>query len=321
MRPEVPGADLSWIYSLRSYEDALAIGEAAGPARRAVVVGGGPVGLKAALALRKRGLEKVTVVEQRENVLPGQLDLEGSAILTGVLEGQGISFAFGSRVTGFDAPPSRDRMEPWTVHLENGTVLPAGLVVMATGIKPNTALVAEAGGAVGTGVIVNDMMETSLPGVYAAGDVAEVTDSFTGCGVVPGLWNIAFEQGRIAGANMAGKPRRFSRRLLKMNAGNYGGVPVVSLGESAVAEGRGLEVYKTFRRRDGSYRKLVLKDGRMVGALLVGDVSRAGVYHALIESGRVISVRAGDLLEGRHSVLEMLNFPGPVPVDRTRYYS
>ncbi|TDA69905.1 MAG: NAD(P)/FAD-dependent oxidoreductase [Clostridia bacterium] len=296
VRPAVPGAELPGIHTLRTGADAMAIGRAADTAREAVVVGGGLVGLEAAEAFASRGVA-VTVVEAREHLMPEQLDARAGEMLAASLKALGVEVRCGAAVASF-VPGAGGR--GLAVELAGGGSLTAGLVVLATGVRPVIELAAGAGAEIRQGVIVDEHMQTSLSDVYAAGDVAEVYDPVLEKNVVPGTWNVAVAQGRVAGRNMAGVPASYRPCLTAMHAGQIAGLAFAVVGQANVPEEGAFEVHTMYRAEPPVYRRLVLKDGRLVGALLVGDVSRAGVYQAYV--ARKYRVSAGDrddLLHGR----------------------
>lgn len=280
------GEDLEGIYSLRYIACARAASEAASRARSAVVAGGGLVGLKCAVALKKRGVP-VSVLVSGPGLLSRQMDAAGSAILEKELEGMGIKIFFCSSVSRF-LPDDAGRAVKGLV-LKDGRELEADLVMVGKGVRPNVGLLEEAGGAVGFGIKVDEFLRTGLPGIYAAGDCIEIADGVTGRTVPSGLWPLAVEQGRYAACNMAGLSRRYPKPLARMNSAQFGAAAVVSAGSL-----EGEEVYTRLQGSGKVYRRLAVSGGRLVGALLVGDVSNAGIYTALIKNRRPVS---GKLIE------------------------
>jgi nitrite reductase (NADH) large subunit len=167
-----------------------------------------------------------------------------------------------------------------------GDELPADLVILAKGIRANTDLARAGGLATGRGVLVDQYQGTSRPGVFAAGDCAEAPDLLEpGKKTITGTWFEAVAQGEIAGVNLLGLTRR-SAGALKMNVMETLGLPVASIG---MAEAPDAEARVVVRARDGVYRKLVIAGDRLVGAVLVGDVSEAGAIAMLIRQGRPLS--------------------------------
>lgn len=287
--PNWPGSMLPGVFTLRTAQQAAAAGKLAANCVFAVVVGGGLVSLKAAYALKKRGVLEVTVIIKSSHLLIKQLDRESAALVEKELTEAGIKFIYGVNPVAFLKGPDGGVQ---AVELEDGRMLPAGLVLIGKSVWPNTELVSQAGGQVGKGIVVNEYLETSLPGVYAAGDCIEVSNLRTGTKTTSGLWTLAVEQGRYAGFNMAGQPRKYRPPLTRLNAAQFGAVPVVSVGD--VHGGDSTAVVK----KDGNYRKLNFANNRLIGFIMTGSVSRAGVYTALIKQARPIDGIKDKLIDG-----------------------
>ena len=269
--PPVPGAGAPGVYSLWTLQQAGEIFAATGKARSAVVVGAGLIGLKTALALKKRGLN-VTVIEKLPRLLPRQLDDEASDMLAESVREEGVEILVGMGVDAIS-------VDSGAVSGVNagGRVFPADLVVMAIGVKPNIGLAVAAGIETGRGITVDEFQRTSDPDVYAAGDAAETLDPLTGDRTIPASWPVAVAQGRIAASSMAGG-RATCDGMVAMNAVEIGGMPLVSIGD---IEGRtGDEVL--VERRNGAYRKVVIRDGKIRGVLFLGEIRQAGVIGSLI---------------------------------------
>lgn len=290
----VPGADGPGVHLLRTIDDAEAIGQAARRAKRAVVVGGGRVGMKSAVALRRLGLE-VSVVEQLPRIVPLQLDDAAAEIVGRTVEAMGIDLVLGRTVTWVE----RDNDRVTGVGLDDGRTIAADLVVVAIGVRPNADLARAAGIEVNRGVVVDQYLRTSAPDVYAAGDVAETTDLVTGRRMVSGSWTNAAEMGRLAGRNMAGEEAVFPGAWGVLNSLQLAGVPTTAVGLIDPPPGEGYRVLAT--RRGEAYRKLVLKEGRLKGALLVGNIDGAGVYTWLIKRKVDVGPLLEDLMTSRPS--------------------
>lgn len=206
-RPHVPGADAEGILGVQTLADGVtarrAVDERA--PRRAVVVGGGYVGLEMAEALVRRGLE-VALVDRTEQPMAGTLDLDMGALVADALRSVGVTLYLGEAVDGFDVKDGSVH----AVHTGNRS-LPADIVVLGLGVRPDSALAKQAGVAVGgTGGIVTDArMETSVGGIWAAGDCVESTHRITGLPVALALGTHANKQGRVVGINATGGDVRF----------------------------------------------------------------------------------------------------------------
>jgi len=275
IKPDIPGLDGPGVFTLRTWDDALAIRRAAEGKRHALILGGGRVGMKSAFALRALGLE-VTVVELLNRIVPQQLDEVGASIFAAFIEKAGIRLRLGQ--TFREVVHGGEKLTG--AVLEDGTHLPADLIVVGTGVRANVELAQAAGLAVGRGVQVDEHMRTSAPDIYAAGDVVETTDAVTGETIVSGIWTNAVGMGACAGENMAGGERTFAAAFNLLNAMELGGLPVISVGLIHPPEEEGYQVHAV--RRGDTYRKLVLKEGRLVGLILIGEIERAGVLQTLI---------------------------------------
>jgi len=260
--PPVPGIDRPQVVTLRAMRDAIAIRERLVGGRRAVVLGGGLLGLELAASLASGGLE-VTVVEGAPWLLPRQVDREGGEVLRQVLERKGISFRLSATVQGLE--PGEDGC---TVLLSTGERLAADLVPVMAGVRAETTLARAAGIEVASGIRVDDGMRTSRDGVFAAGDCAEHRTGLYG------FWSAAAEQGRAAGKAMAlgGDTYRGSLRSTTLKVTD---VALFSIGDVAAA------AHREERTREGdTYRCIRLdEEGRVVGAILMGDL---GLRKALL---------------------------------------
>jgi len=275
-RPPITGLDGPGVFFLRTWDDALAIRQAAAQARRAAIVGGGRIGMKCAFALRHLGLQ-VTVVEMLDRVVPLQFDAVAGEIFNQAVRSQGIDLVLGQSAHEV----VRQRGQVVGLVLANGQCLEADLVVVAVGVRPNIDLAQQAGIKVQRGIVVDKYLCTSAPDVYAAGDVVEIIDLATGQKVVSGIWTNAAEMGRIAGENMAGGQAEYEGGFAVLNALELADIPVISIGLLEPPPGDGYRVFAW--RRGDTYRKLVFKGNILVGALLVGDILGAGVFTALIK--------------------------------------
>ncbi len=288
---DIDGAGLKGVFVLRSYDQAVTIARHAAGVKEAVVIGGGLIGLKAAYALRQRGLP-VTVVVKSKHILTRQLNDYSAGLVEAELREAGINFIFGQNPEAFTFGPGGKALR--SVVLEDGQELPAGLALVAKGVIPNAGLAREAGGDTAAGIKVNAFMETSLPGVYAAGDCIEVQDCVTGRQTPSALWTLAVEQGRYAAYNMAGRRKAYPPPLTRLNAAQFGKLPFISVG--AVDEG---EEYLTWQGAVGHYRMLAVREDRLVGCIMVGSIEQGGVYTSLIKSKRPLGDLRNDILKGR----------------------
>ena len=272
--PPITGLGRRGVFRFRSLADTRRILDAARSARTAVVIGGGLLGLEAARALRERGA-RVTVVHLADRLMELQLDLLGARLLARAITGLGVDVRVGART---EAIAGNGRVE--AVELAGGETLEADMVVVATGVLPDVELARDAGLEVERGVLVDDSGRTSAPGVWAVGECAEHR------GMTYGLWAPLLEQARVVGAALAGRPAAFHGAVPATTL-KVAGVDLFCAGSAAEPQEDCEEVI-ALDSRHARYRKLVLRDGRLVGATLLGDLSDARALRELIADGGVV---------------------------------
>ena len=282
--PDVPGAGLPGVFLLRTLEDALAIREHSARSRRAVIIGGGLLGLETARALSALQLE-VTVVEIAPHLLPRQLDREGAVFLQTRLESLGLKVIVGRKpaeILGEKAATG--------VRLDDGRTIPGELILFSAGIVPRVEIARDAGLTTRQGIIVDQYLQTSAEDVFAAGDAAEFEQR------IYGLVNPALDQARAAAQNMAGEKTTVYRGTLPSATLKIVGMELTSLGE-ATAEGEPLVVLRDLNESGNCYRKLVLRDGILVGAILLNDTASVLAVRQLMTSRQNVSGFQDRLLE------------------------
>ncbi len=252
--PPIVGADVPGVFSLRSLQDARNIKHYAEGVEEVVLIGGGLLGLEAGNALRKLG-RSITVVEFFPRLLPRQLDVEGARRLQRIMEHMGFVFRLGAKT---QAILGESRVEG--VQLEGGETLPAQMVIVSAGVRPNLGLARALGVDTDKGIKVDDHLRTSRSNIYAAGDVAECQ------GVLYGIWPAAMQQGRIAGSNMAGMETLY-HGTTPANTLKVAGVDLAVAGDID-AENQRQALKKT---GEGVYKKIVLDQNRIVGCIMLGD--------------------------------------------------
>lgn len=280
----LPGAELPGVVTFRTHDDVTSMLAKAGTKRRVVVIGGGLLGLEAAYGLVKAGAG-VTVVHLADRLMERQLDARGAAMLATALEELGIEVLLEAESVAIEGS---DRVE--RLRLADGTQLPADLIVMAAGIRPRTALARDAGLAVDRGIVADDRMRTSAEGIYALGECAEHR------GVCYGLVEPAYEQAAALAAHLTGAAGAYSGSLLATNL-KVSGVGVFSAGDYLGSAGTEQVVFSD--PDEGSYRKLVLSDGQLTGAVLLGDTADGLWYLDLMRSGASLSAIRSSLIFGQ----------------------
>ncbi|MEA3309001.1 MAG: FAD-dependent oxidoreductase [Chloroflexota bacterium] len=271
--PPFAGVDKGGVLVLRSLADAVAIREYARHVSSVLVIGGGLLGLETARALLARGLE-VTVLEFAPHLMPRQLDPEGGRVLQARLEALGLRI-----LTGVVTEAIWGDERAAGVRLQDGRELAGELVLLSTGIRSRVELARQAGLEVNRGVVVNAELRTSAPDIYAAGDVAEFNSAVYG--IIPA----ALEQAQIAAQNMVAAGSATYSGTTVATSLKIVDVELTCLGE-ALAGGPELELIRHSDVEAGIYRRLALRDGKLVGAILLGDTSGERVLKRLIASGR-----------------------------------
>ena len=249
-------------FSFMTLDDARALMAALKPDSRVLIVGAGLIGMKCAEGIRHLCGE-MTILDLAPRILPAVLDEEGSAIVQKHVEEQGISFKLADSVA---------RFEPHTAHLKSGGTVDFDVLVLAVGVRPNAQLVQDAGGKVARGIVTDEHQRTTLEHIYAAGDCTVSHDVTSGLDKILALLPNAYLQGEVAGKNMAGGDAVYDKAI-PMNAGGVF-VHIATCGD--------LHGEDCISRENGSYKRLVVRDGRLVGFILIGDVARAGIYTSLV---------------------------------------
>ncbi|MGB7296606.1 MAG: FAD-dependent oxidoreductase [Candidatus Aminicenantales bacterium] len=259
--PPIQGADQRGVFSLRTLDDAQAILEALQSGRKVAVIGGGLLGLEIARAIRARGAE-VEVVEFFDRLLPRQLDSQGASLLRSQIENLGIRIRLGVATEAI-----LGNGEIKALKLKGGGEVKVDLVVIAAGVRPNLGLPREAGLVTDHGLVVDDRLRTSHPHIFAAGDGVEHR------GKVYGIIPASFEQGRTAAYNIIGEDKMYEGTV-PANTLKVVGLDVTSVG-LVNPEGGGFEEVRKLKKEEGIYKKIVVQDGALVGAIWTG--TRKGV--------------------------------------------
>ena len=274
IRLPLPGADLAGVVTFRDFDDVEAMISAARPGAKAVVIGGGLLGIEAAYGLSKRGMQ-ATVVHLMDVLMERQLDASAGLLLTEALAAKGVETvleAQSEEIVGVDGKVSG-------LRLKDGRVLPCDLLVMAVGIRPATALARAAGLEVNRGVVVDDTLRTSDPAIYAIGECVEHR------GLCYGLVAPIWEMCRTLGEALTDGAATYKGSALSTRL-KVSGVDVFSAGKHLGGEGCEDIVFRDAGR--GVYKRIVLEDGKVAGAVLFGDAADGAWYFDLMRSGEAV---------------------------------
>lgn len=284
LRLNVPGADLVGVHTFRDTRDVDLLLTLAAAKKRVVVVGGGLLGLEAAYGLAKAGAP-VTLLHLMDRLMERQLDGSAADLLKTLVERKGIRILLNASTARIHGDGHVEAVE-----LADGSRIEADAVIFAAGIKPSAALAKEAGIAVNRGIVVNDVMQTSSPDIFALGECAEHR------GTCYGLVEPAYEQARVLARHLAGRPASYQGSVVSTNL-KVSGVSVFSAGD--FMGGEGSESLVLTDRRRGTYKKLVIADGRLTGAVLIGDTADALWYLELIRNRDKVAAIRTDMMFGR----------------------
>lgn len=250
-------------FTFMTLDDAKALDSTISKDKNVLIVGAGLIGLKCAEGICKK-VNKITVVDLADRILPSILDTEGSEIMQKHIEKSGVEFILGDSVAEFTEN---------TATLKSGKTVSFDIVVLAVGVRPNVSLIKDIGGVVNRGIATNEKCETSIKDIYAAGDCTESYDITTDENRVLALLPNAYMQGECAGINMAGGEKLYDKAI-PMNAIGFFGLHIITAGAYTG------EVY--ISKEEGSYKKLFYKDNMLKGYILIGKIERAGIYTSLI---------------------------------------
>ena len=290
IRLTVPGANLPGVLTFRDVADVAAIRQAAGGGKRAVVIGGGLLGLEAAHGLAKAGAA-VTVVHLMDRLMERQLDARASALLRREVERRGVTVLTQAETAHVDG---KTRVE--AVALKDGRVIAADMVVVAIGVRPSVELAHTASLDVNRGIVVDDRLATSIAGIHAIGECAEHK------GQCYGLVEPAYEQARALARQLAGEDCRYAGSVMSTNL-KVSGVNLFSAGDFMGSPGS--EEIVLSDPGLATYKRLVIVDGKLTGVVLFGDTADGLWYLDLIRSGAPIGRFRSDLMFGRAVVEHM----------------
>jgi NADPH-dependent 2,4-dienoyl-CoA reductase/sulfur reductase-like enzyme len=266
----IEGAAMQGVYNFKSLSAAEeVVGRVkSGKAKTAVIVGAGFIGMEIALLLCQLGVE-VTQIEMLDQVMATMLDKETAAVALDLMRKHGVNMKLKTKAKAFVG-----KRKARGVQLASGKILEGDILIAATGVKPNLDLLNGSGIEHNWGIRVDNHLQTNAPDVYAVGDVVEVPDRLTGETYVHAIFPNAVEQGRVVGLNLVGYETRYEGGE-RMNSLKHLGLPIMAVGLK-----EGDEVLQ--EKRNGDLRTIYLRENRVVGFQLVGDIHAAGIFRSLM---------------------------------------
>ena len=259
-------------FTFMTLDDALSLEKAVTPESKVLIIGAGLIGLKCAEGLHDR-VKAITVCDLAPRVLSSILDETCAAMMQKHLEANGIEFLLGNSAKEFKGN---------TAIMQNGEKVDFDVLVLAVGVRPNTALIKNAGGDVNRGIHVDAACRTSLPEIYAAGDCTEYRDISADTDKIMALMPNAYMQGHTAGVNMAGGEALFDQAI-PMNSIGFFGLHCHTAGSHP----EGCEMYEEADEKH--IKRLFVKDDKLTGFMLIGHMHRTGIYTALIRNQTPLS--------------------------------
>jgi NAD(P)H-nitrite reductase large subunit len=297
---EVEGSGLGNLFVIRQHQHINRMVHALSGAKRGLVIGCGPVGLKAAVGMKERGLD-VTMVEKLGYPLPTVVDEASGEMIRGRLQDMGIQVKTGTQVTAFHG-----NGEVKEAVLSDGSKISCDLGVKCIGVAPSMSFLPRGQIQVNAGILVNEYLETSAPGIYAAGDVVETTDIVSGQRHINAIWPAAARQGHFAGINMAGRKVSYQGSLSR-NVVQLGNMDILAGGMVNPQPSESFASYTREDRKRGTYRKLVFRDDILVGLVMVNEIEQGGVLLHLIRQKIPLTLDKEDLLHPSFNYGQLLS--------------
>jgi NAD(P)H-nitrite reductase large subunit len=279
--PRMEGSEKDGVFTFTELSSAKDIESTLEKSETAVVIGGGLIGVSASEALVKRGIN-VTLVELKEKILSLILDETASDIAEKVLTEAGVKVITGQTVQRIVGRQD-NQASVGSVVMTDGAEIACDLVVVAIGVIPRTDLVKDTPVKVNRGIVVDRSMQTNLPDVYACGDVAEAHDFLINGNRLLPLWPLAHIGGRVAGYNMAGKKAEYEGGTV-MSSLKYFDLPVIAVGNVNPEDIGSYEVLVELKPEKPVYKKILLKDGAIVGFIFLGELEKAGILFRLLKN-------------------------------------
>jgi len=280
--PEIKGSALQGVFTFTKLSDAQEIEKyiKAHKVKKAVVAGGGLIGLKATEALVNLKI-KVTIVELADRILSATFDEKASGLIEEALGKIRCNIVANNTIV--EIKSRNNKLDE--VVLKNRRKIATDLVIVAIGVRPNVELVKDTAIKTDKGILVDSFMQTNIKGIFAAGDCSQAKDLLLNTTRPIAIWPVAQKTGRIAGINMAVSDEKINKEYLgsfAMNSVELAGIPTISVGQTNFNK-KDCQILEYFDRSKSIYKKVVLKDNKIVGAIFVGDIERAGIYTGLIK--------------------------------------
>lgn len=296
--PDLKGIRKRGVFGFRTIKDAKDIMGLLAVTKTVCVLGGGLIGLKAAHALKKRGVD-VKVIVKSKQILSQILDKTSAGIIQSHLESNGLEI-----LTGLDVAELLGNGDLKAVKLDSGKVIGCEVAIIGKGVSANTDIVKDTGIKINDGIIVDKFLKTTVENIFAAGDCAESYDLVLEKPQVNALWPNAVEQGCFAGRNLTGQNVAYGGSL-GINSVEFFYLPAVSMG--IVREEEGMEVLLSADANKKIYKKVVLKDGCVKGVVLLGRIENSGVYLELIRKKVNVSSIKEELLNDSFSYAKIMD--------------
>lgn len=297
-QPVIEGSETEGMYTFVRFDEVKKLKDDLASIKKAVVIGAGLIGLKAAEHLTKAGVN-VTLVELADSVLSLVMDKTSSNILQKHLINNGVQIFTNNTVSKIHSTNSKVS----SVTLKDNTHIECDAVVTAIGVIPNISCIKNSNIAINKGIIVNQYLQTNFENIYAAGDVAEGFDILLNENRVLPIWPVAYKQGFIAGINMAGKERKYDGGI-SMNSLEFFGLPIISAGYTNAPDDSYTEEV-VYNEKKELYKKIITKSWQLCGFIFVKDIDRAGILTGLIKDKTDISQFKKDLLKDSFGLLNI----------------
>ncbi|MCX7698107.1 MAG: FAD-dependent oxidoreductase [Candidatus Goldbacteria bacterium] len=270
--PPIPGADITGVFTLRTIDDADKIISYSRNKKTAAVIGGGLLGIEAAMSLKVLGLD-VTIIEVFDRLLPRQLDKDAAIILQSMLEAKGLKFLLPKQTTTIEKINNNLK-----INFKDNTCLESDVILFSAGIRCNLKILEGSNIEADKGIKVNDYLQTNFQDIYAAGDIAEYK------GIVYGIWPAAKEQGSIAGLNAIGEKIEYKGSIISTKL-KVVGIELASIG--SIEHGEGIEIQT--KQDKEVFKRLFIKDNKLIGAILLGDTSQYQKLQDIMKTNQDIS--------------------------------